>query len=409
MGRKRRMDAASLDLVRAPCHLRAMSIRSALFLTRAPGAAFLVMGLYWGVFAAHVPVFRDRLGVEDATFGLLLLGSSVGLIPTMWLAPLFDRALRRAALPVAAGLLALAWVTPALATTPLVFASGMIGVGVASGLCDVVMNARVSQIEAQSGRSLMNANHGLFSLAYGLAALASGVTREAGLPMLAVFGGMGAVTLLLLPLLSRAPAPAVVPEEGAAARLPLWPVVLCGLIVMIAFLSEATVESWSALHIERTLGGGAAQGALGPALLGLTMTLGRFGGQALAERLSETAVIRMAALVSALGTALAAMAPVPMVAYLGFAITGLGISVIGPMGLALAGRMVAAHQRAQAIARVAVIAFCAFLIAPVLMGGLSQALGLRAAFGAVALLLLMILPPVMALRRRAAAPVAAPA
>ncbi|MGR3464088.1 MFS transporter [Limimaricola sp.] len=387
-----------------------MSIRSALALTRAPGSAFVVMGLYWGVFAAHVPVFRDRLGVDDALFGTLLLGSSLGLLTTMWLAPRFDRALGRAALPVAAALLALAWIVPALAAAPAAFAIGMVGVGMASGICDVVMNARVSQIEAQSGRSLMNANHGLFSLAYGLAALASGATREAGLPMVTVFGTMGVLTLMLMPLLSRAPAPVEAPDESTAARrLPLWPVVLCGVVVMIAFLSEATVESWSALHIERTLGGGAAQGALGPALLGVTMTLGRFGGQAISERFSETAVIRMAALVSALGTAIAAMAPVPMVAYLGFAITGLGISVIGPMGLALAGRMVAPHQRSQAIARVAVIAFCAFLVAPVLMGGLSEAFGLRAAFGAVAALLLLILPPVMALRRRAAAPVAVPA
>ncbi|GAD54470.1 LOW QUALITY PROTEIN: major facilitator superfamily (MFS) transporter [Limimaricola cinnabarinus LL-001] len=391
-----------------------MSILSALRLTRAPGSAFVVMGLYWGVFAAHVPVFRDRLGVDDAVFGSLLLGSSLGLLTTMWLAPRFDQKLGRAALPVAAALLALAWIAPALAATPLAFAIGMVGVGMASGVCDVVRasatwDARVSQIEAQSGRSLMNANHGLFSLAYGCAALASGLTREAGLPILVVFGGMTVVTLVLMPLLWRAPSPEMMPEEGASVTLPLWPVALCGIVVMIAFLSEATVESWSALHIERTLGGGAAQGALGPALLGITMTLGRFGGQALAERLSETAVIRVAALVSAFGAAIAAMAPVPMVAYLGFAITGLGISVIGPMGLALAGRMVAPHQRSQAIARVAVIAFCAFLIAPVLMGGLSEVFGLRLAFGAVAALLLMILPPVLALRRRARALAAVPA
>lgn len=409
MGEIRRIRAASLDCPRRACHAAAMTILSALRLTRAPGAAFVVMGLYWGVFAAHVPVFRDRLGVDDALFGTLLLGSSLGLLSTMWLAPKFDRGLGRAALPTAAALLALAWIAPSLAVAPMAFALGMVGVGMASGLLDVVMNARVSQIEARSGRSLMNANHGLFSLAYGLAALASGVTREAGLPMIAVFGGVGLLVLGLMPLLSRAPAPAVAPQEGGAVRLPLWPVMLCGIVVMIAFLSEATVESWSALHIERTLGGGAAQGALGPALLGVTMTLGRFGGQGLAERLSETAVIRVAALVSATGAAIAAMAPGPVVAYLGFAVTGLGISVIGPMGLALAGRMVAPHQRSQAIARVAVIAFCAFLIAPVLMGGLSEAFGLRAAFGAVALLLLMILPPVLALRRRAAAPLAVPA
>ncbi|SDF11184.1 MFS transporter [Limimaricola pyoseonensis] len=384
-----------------------MSILSALRLTRAPGVAFVVMGLFWGVFAAHVPVLKDRLAVDDGTFGLLLLSSSLGLLTTMWIAPRFDRALGPRAMPVAALLLAVSWVGPGLAATPLAFAAGMVVVGMASGILDVVMNARVSQIEARHGRSLMNANHGLFSLAYGLAALASGFTREAGFAPETVLAAVAGLVVLALPLLRMAEVAAPAPE-GPALRLPLWPVVLCGVVVLIAFLSEATVESWSALHIERTLGGGAAQGALGPALLGATMTLGRFGGQALAEKLSETAVIRVAVLVSATGAAIAAAAPVPVVAYLGFATMGLGISVIGPMGLALAGKMVAPHQRAQAIAKVAVIGFGAFFVAPVLMGGLSELFGLRAAFACVGGLLLVVLVPVAALRRRAAA-VAAPA
>ena len=71
----------------------------------------------------------------------------------------------------------------------------------------------------------------------------------------------------------------------------MWPILLCGGIVLIAFMSEATVEAWSALHVERTLGGGAAEGALGPAMLGLTMAFGRFSGQAVAERLREVHVL----------------------------------------------------------------------------------------------------------------------
>ncbi len=379
-----------------------MSILSALRLTKAPGAAFAVVGLFWGVFAAHVPVIKARLGVDDATFGLLLLGSAAGLVSAMWLAPRFDARLGARAMPVAALLLALAWAGPGLATTPAVFVVSMAAVGMASGLLDVVMNARVSQLEAVHGRSLMNANHGMFSLAYACAALASGVTREIGLPPIAMLAMVALITAALLPMLRMASAHAAAPE-GHVGGLPLLPVLLCGAVVLIAFMSEATVEAWSALHVERTLGGRAAEGALGPAMLGLTMALGRFGGQVVAERLREVSVILGAALVSATGALIAAGAETPAVAYLGFGTLGLGVSVIGPMALALVGRSVAPHQRTEAISRAAVIGFSGFFLAPVLMGGLSQAFGLRVAFGAVALLLLLAIPPTLALRRRGTA------
>ncbi len=377
-----------------------MSILTALRLTRAPGAAFLVMGLFWGVFAAHVPVLKARLGVDDALFGVLLLSSALGLLSAMWLAPRFDARLGSRAMPVAAAFLALVWIGPGVATTPLAFALCMVGVGLGSGLLDVVMNARVSEIEAREGRSLMNANHGLFSLAYALAALASGVTREAGLPVVMVLGAVACLSVLLTTQMRTRTVVEETPKLRAAP-LPLGPVWLCGVMVLVAFMSEATVESWSALHVERTLGGRAAEGALGPAMLGVTMALGRFGGQLVAERMRETTVILAAALLSSGGAVIVAAAPGPSVAYLGFATLGLGISVIGPMGLALAGRMVAPHLRTRAISRVAVIGFGGFFIAPLLMGGLSELFGLRVAFGAVALLLLLILPPALALRRLA--------
>ncbi len=377
-----------------------MSILAALRLTRAPGAAFLVMGLFWGVFAAHVPVLKARLGVDDALFGVLLLSSALGLLSAMWLAPRFDARLGSRAMPVAAAFLALVWIGPGVATTPLAFALCMVGVGLGSGLLDVVMNARVSEIEAREGRSLMNANHGLFSLAYALAALASGVTREAGLPVVMVLGAVACLSVLLTTQMRTRTVVEETPELRAAP-LPLGPVWLCGVVVLVAFMSEATVESWSALHVERTLGGRAAEGALGPAMLGVTMALGRFGGQLVAERMRETTVILAAALLSSGGAVIVAAAPGPSVAYLGFATLGLGISVIGPMGLALAGRMVAPHLRTRAISRVAVIGLGGFFIAPLLMGGLSELFGLRVAFGAVALLLLLILSPALALRRLA--------
>lgn len=368
-----------------------MSILNALSLSRRPAAAFVVVGMFWGCFAAYVPVIKEQLGASDALFGTLLLGSATGLVSSMWLAPRADRILGARGMQVGAALLAVAWLLPGQISVPLLFAAAMAFVGLASGLLDVVMNARVSELEAKHNRPLMNANHAMFSVAYAAGALIVGFTREAGLLPTPVFAGFGVIALLALPLM-RMDVTFVEAEDGYAGKYPLWPIVICGAIVLVAFMSEATVEAWSALHVERTLGGGAAEGALGPAMLGITMAIGRFSGQAVAERLREIPVVIGASIISATGGIIAALAVTPMMAYVGFGILGLGVSVIGPMGLALVGKLVAPHLRTEAISRTAVIGFSGFFFAPMLMGLMSEAFGLRIAFLGVAVLLLSALP-----------------
>lgn len=368
-----------------------MSVLNALYVSRRPAAAFVVVGLFWGCFAAFVPVIKAQLGANDALFGILLLGSASGLVSAMWLAPKADKILGGRAMQWGVILLALAWLLPPLISTPIIFAASLALVGMASGLLDVVMNARVSELEAKHNRPLMNANHAIFSVAFAVAATITGFAREASIPPVYVFAGFGVAAILLVPFIYM-DVEITAPKEGATGRYPLWPVLISGAIVLIAFMSEATVEAWSALHIERTVNGGAAQGSLGPAMLGFTMAFGRFSGQAVSERMRDMHVIIGAACMTALGAVIAALAPAPIWAYVGFGIFGLGVSVIGPLGLTIVGRIVPPHLRTDAISKVAVMGFSGFFFAPVLMGLASEVYGLRVAFSGVAALVLLTVP-----------------
>lgn len=378
-----------------------MNILSALSVSRRPVIAFMIVGVFWGSFAAQVPVLKAGIGADDTLFGLILLGTSIGLISTMWLAPIFDRRFGRNAMPLAGLMFAICTLGPSLAPAPAVFFVAMVAAGYASGMLDVVMNARVSELEARHGRSLMNANHAMFSVAYAISAVATGFAREAGFGPSEIFGAI-AVLIIFMALALRMEVEPVDDEARRANRFP-WPtVIVCGAIVLVAFFVEATVEAWSALHIERTLGGRAAEGAFGPAVLGLTMAIGRFSGQALTERFSEHAIIVIGTAMACVGALIAAVAPTPMIAYVGFGAMGLGIAAVGPVGLAIVGRMVRPEHRTAAVARAAVIGFMGFVLAPSMMGFISGAFGLRVAFATVAVVALLAPLLAMYLRSHAA-------
>jgi MFS family permease len=377
---------------------QAMQVFHALYLSRRPAVAFVIVGLFWGCFAAYVPQIKARLDVSDATFGLLLLCNALGLVSSMVLAPRLDRLLGARGMQIGSIALMISFLLPGFATDALSFGLAMVIVGAASGFTDVLMNARVSELEQLHRKPLMNANHGMFSVGYAVAAILSGVAREAQIAPGPAFATLAAAILILSIFLYMPPQYAA-SCAGTGGRYPIKPLVLCGLIVLVAFMTEATVETWSALHIERSLQGRAAEGAMGPAMLGLTMAIGRFSGQAVSQIFSETKVIILATCVAAAGGTLAALALTPFWAAIGFGILGLGISVVGPLGLALVGKKVPDHLRTEAISRVAVLGFAGFFLAPSLMGLLSDFFGLPIAFLAAAGLSLTAIPLTLLLRR----------
>ncbi|WP_040610270.1 MFS transporter [Oceaniovalibus guishaninsula] len=381
-----------------------MSLRSALHLSRRTAPAFAVMGSLWGAFAAMVPQIKLALGAGDAAFGAALFASALGLVTAMWLAPLADRRLGVRAMPMAAAMLACAFLLPGIAPGLVVFGLAMGLCGLSSGLLDVVMNARVSEAEARADAPLMNLNHAMFSLAYMFGAIWAGIGREAGLPALAIFAPLTLIGLLATRAMHQPVADTSGDDAGASGGFPLRVVVWGGLIVTVGFMAENASEGWSALHLERTLGGRAAEGALGPTLLGLTMFVGRLSGQVVADRWRARTVLVWASLVSAAGSATAAWAGSIAVAYVGFAALGLGVSVLAPMALAMVGRAVPPRHRTNSIAKVAVIGFLGFFIAPPLMGLVAQGYGLRIAFSAIAVMLLAVPVFVAMLVRVSAAP-----
>ena len=158
------------------------AILSSLCHSPAPVAAFAIVGAFWGTFAAYVPEIKAGIGASDAAFGAALLFSGLGLCTSLFVAPIADRMLGPRAMQVGAGVLALAFLLPASVPNVWTFALAMFCAAAASGLLDVVMNSRVSELESRTKRSLMNSHHAIFSVGYAITALLSGPARKFGVP-----------------------------------------------------------------------------------------------------------------------------------------------------------------------------------------------------------------------------------
>jgi MFS family permease len=155
-----------------------------------------------------------------------------------------------------------------------------------------------------------------------------------------------------------------------------------GILGAAAFLVEGGTESWSALFLERQLDASPSVSGLGPGLFGAAMAAGRFATQA-AGRFPDRTLLSAGGAVAAAGCALAAVAPNPPVALAGFALAGAGISVTAPVIFGAAGR--GRRDAASAVATVTTIGYLGLLVGPPLVGGVAQALSLRASFFGLAL------------------------
>lgn len=372
--------------------------------SRAALASFLVMGAVWGAIAAMIPDLRAALDINDSLFGLILFTTAAVSAGAMMLAPRLGRGLGARALPLATAAMAASLLLPGHLSVPITFALAFALVGGASGLVEVLMNDRVAGIEAATGRPLMNLNHAGYSLSFFATAVLTGLARDAGLSAAMVFTVVALASAPLVAISAESPItlrgsdarradgrPAT--ESGLAALG-----VLGGLVILLASLAEAGTETWSAMHLERILGASPAEGALGPALLGLSMGLGRLAGQALSRRIGEVVLMQGGAGLAAAGALLAAGAPAPGAAFAGFAMLGFGASVIVPIALAMVGRGVAETRRATALAQASVLGFVGYIAGPALMGLLSDLVSLRLSFLAVGVTLfaLPLLAPLLA-------------
>jgi MFS family permease len=358
-----------------------------------PLAAAALMGAFWGAWAALVPEIQLRTGASPAELGGALLWVGVGAVPAMLLTGRLWARFGRRLVGATLFCFGLAATLPALAPDVVVLGFGLALAGASSGALDVSMNAEISDIEAQTGRRLMYLLHALFSLAMLTTSLATGMLRELGSEPLPILGALAVgFVLVSLPALlrlqtARRRVPSPVTASGVRPRL-RGTLILLGLLCALAFGIEDALTSWSALHLERTLGASPAVGGAGPGMFAAAMFIGRSLGQVVGHRWTDRDILLGAGSLASVGILVAAWAPAPEPALAGLFVAGGGVALAAPALFGRAGRLAGEAKRGSAMSTLTVLGYVGFIIGPAMMGTIASAFDLRLSFTALALLAL---------------------
>jgi MFS family permease len=349
---------------------------------------FAVHGAVYGTFATRIPWIALHVHATPGLLGAALLAPAVGAIVSM---PSGGRAIHRYGGRVVMRVLIVAWALslalPALAPNiPLLFAALLLH-GSTSGLADVAMNAQGVDVERRYNRSIMSGLHGLWSAGGVAAGVVGAALARADVDARIHFGAAAVALAIIGWVASAALSPARVPgDDSPAFAIPSRPILLIGLVGFCAVFAEGASGGWCAVYLSTLTAADPGTAAAAFTAFALAMMVGRLVGDAVVRWVGAVRTVGLGGSIATVGGAIVVIAHTSVLAMVGFALIGVGISVVVPLVFAAAGR--AGANPAQAIAGVATIAYGSGLAAPAMVGGIAQVSSLRVSFGLVAVLCL---------------------
>ncbi len=356
-------------------------------------AVFALMGATLTTFISRLPSIRDQLDVTPSQLATLIIfgaiGALLGLLVTGWSAAKFGT---RALLWWSAILYLFAFsgvaLSTELASQPL-FATSHLLVSFSFAFTNVAMNAEGAEVERRTGRAIMPQFHAAFSIgmavALGLGALVSHLDVPPFWHFLTAAVVITALRLAVTPLatidgtprIDQASASLGGPFATAKKEFTEKRVVLIGLIVFAASMTEMTAAQWVALSIVDDFGRTEAVGDLIYWAFVVAMVTVRWYGAPIIGRLGRVVTLRVAAVAVATGVVTFAFAPwfwlIPIAALLWGAGAALGVPI------AFSAASDEPDRAAARVAAVASFSTIAGLMVPQVVGFIAELIPLRQA------------------------------
>ncbi|MFI6341275.1 MFS transporter [Streptomyces sp. NPDC050535] len=364
--------------------------------------SFFAQGVAFALLVTRIPAIQDRYGISDALLPAFLAAvpvlAGVGSVATEQLVKRIppSRVLRWSQ-PVV--LLALLGVGSGDHVAEVAVALGAFGLAV--GALDASMNMLGVSLQRTYGRSIMLGFHAVYSLGGIVGASLAWAGAHWHLSLFVLYLP---VVVVLLPAalvvsrwyVDRGSGAAVAADASDAKEAGEGgPVVfklllpLC-LVMTFAYIGDSTVSNWSAKYLQDVLGSSEQLATVPYNVYMVTTLLGRAIGDFGVRRFGAVAVVRVGAVVAALGFGVVAAAPGAWVGMLGFTLLGLGLCVIVPQTFAAAGRLFPGASD-TAVARLNIFNYVGFLVGSPLVGALGDLWNYRGAMLVPMVLVLLTL------------------
>jgi fucose permease len=358
---------------------------------RATRLIFLLCGMAQSSWAPLVPYAKARVHANDQHFGILLLCFGAGSMLSM---PAMGRLVSRYGckrlVEFSAGAIFLGLMAVSVAPSSTLLALSLFLFGASIGAIDVVMNVQASLVERRSGENLMSGFHGLYSVG-GFA----GALVMSGLLWLNTPAGAAALLIVfLLSILLLLARPALLPygdDQHERTKRFIWPdkyVLLLAGLAFIMMLAEGSMLDWSAVFLVDKAGMIEKNAGIGFTAFSIAMTISRFGGNFIIQRIGRRWTITAGALLAASGFLLVTLLANPVGSVFGFAMIGLGAANVVPLIFSLASE--ARGALGSNISSVSMLGYTGILTGPAMIGFVAHSKGFGVAFSGVACLLTLV-------------------
>ena len=378
-------------------------------------AAFFLYAFAMGGIFPRVPELQRAMGATEGALGLALIGASTGTLVSLTLAGrLLDRIGHRRALLALTPAMAACYALASFATAPWVLFALLVPCGLCIGAVEIIVNLEADRVEHQEGRRIMNRAHGFWSIGFFVAGLLGAGLSQAGISVqqhllldaLLVL----AATALLLGRFDAAPHRTGSAQGHDAPRFarPTLAILALVAVTLSAMVLEGAGAEWSGIYMRDVFGAGHFVVGSAVAVGALMQAVTRFFADAFVERYSPVGVARVLLSLLGLGAGTVLLAPSGAIAFAGFALMGVGTSVIFPLAMSAAAQRTD-RSAAVNVATLAQTSFVVFLLGPPLLGLIAQYWGIRWSFGiglplvALSLAMAGVLKPGGAAARPAAA------
>lgn len=368
---------------------------------------FLAQGLCFSSWASRIPDIKEIFTVNDALYwGIVLFMIPVGKFVAIPLAGYLVSKLG-SRIMVQISIMGYALSLFAIGTALNIY---MLGVflfcfGVFWNLCDISLNTQGIGIEWLYGRTIMASFHGGWSLAACLGALIGFIMIVSDVTPFWHFTLIAALILLLTMVSRRYLQDDVSTAEAVEDKSEKWQyikrpemlLIKLGLVGLFALVVESAMFDWSGVYFESVLQVPKSL-QIGFLVFMVMMTVGRFlanyayriWGKQRVLQLSGAFIFIGFFTSALLGSTVDSMALKVIVNSFGFMLVGLGISSMVPTIYSLVGAK-SKTPVGIALTILSSISFIGSLVAPLLIGAISQAFNMEYAYMVVGLLGLCIL------------------